>query len=83
MKSDQSTFPAYAIQQISPDIAGCWNDVPLLANEAKRVEDALRPSLEAVLDAVLSSASQADIVASVETLIKKRVLSKSRPFLSP
>ncbi len=34
---------------------------------------ALRPSMEAVLDAALSNASQAHIMASVEALIKKRV----------
>lgn len=60
VKSGQSMFPAYVIQQISRDISACWDDGPLLANEAKRVEDALRPSMEAVLDSVLSNASQAD-----------------------
>lgn len=44
-----------------------------MANEAKRVEDALRPTMEAVLDAVLSNASQAHFVASLEARIKKRV----------
>jgi len=73
VKSGQSTFPAYVIQQVSRDIAACWDGVPLSANEATRVEDALRPSMEAVLDSVLSNASQAHIVASVEALIKKRV----------
>jgi hypothetical protein len=45
VKTGQSPFPAYVIQQISRDIAACWNEVPLLANEAKRVEDELRPKV--------------------------------------
>jgi hypothetical protein len=73
VKVGQSTFPAYVIQQISRDILACWDDVPLAVAEANRVEDALRPLMEAVLDAILSNASQAHIVASVEALIKKRV----------
>ncbi|MGB6175940.1 MAG: hypothetical protein WBF43_06315 [Methylocella sp.] len=83
-KSGQSTFPAYVFQQFSRDIAACWNEVPLLANEAVQVEDALRPSMEAVLEAVLSNALLVHIVAFVEALIKSEwILSKSRRILSP
>lgn len=71
MKSGQSSFPANVIQQFPRDIAACWNEVPLLANEAVRVEDPLRLSMEVVLEAVLSNASLVHIVASVEALRKK------------
>jgi hypothetical protein len=73
VKGGQSTIPAYVIQQISIYILNQWDDVPLLVTEQKRVEEALLPAMEAVLNAVLSNASQAEIVASVEALIKKRV----------
>ncbi|PZR82547.1 MAG: hypothetical protein DLM68_15860 [Hyphomicrobiales bacterium] len=49
VKNGQSPCPAYVIFQISRGIADCWDDGPLLVTEAKRVEDALRPSIEAVL----------------------------------
>ena len=73
VKSGQSAIPAYVIQQISLYILRCWDDGPLYVSEQKRVEDALRPTMEAVLDAVLSNASQAHFVASLEACIKKRV----------
>lgn len=52
---------------------GALDDGPLLVAEAKRVEDALLPPMRALLDAVLRSASEAEVVASIEELIKKRV----------
>ncbi len=74
VKNNQAMCPAYIICQIAADIADDWEDRPLLVSEAERIEAALRPSIEAVLDAVLNNSSQTEIMASLNVLIEQRVI---------
>ena len=73
VKHGQSKFPSYIVYKISGGLANYWDDIPLSVDEFKRVDDALRPPMRVLIDAVLSNASQAEIVASVEALIKMHV----------
>lgn len=70
LKGSKSTLPVYVIGQIARNVLDSWEGRPLRLNEQKLVEDALRPSMEAVLDNLLRKASQSEIIASLEALVK-------------
>jgi hypothetical protein len=70
MEIDARVIPTFVIRQIALSVLDMWEGRPLRQREHRIVEEGLRPSFEALLDAMLKEASREDIINLAEALIK-------------
>jgi hypothetical protein len=69
LESDRNILAAFVIRQVAESVFYLWEGRTVQQPERRIVEEGLRPALDAVLDALLGKAPQADIIVSLEALI--------------